>query len=82
MIRPRLRQRLHVKPIRGFSQLHVSGPGWGQYAQMLLSPQVGLAVGESDGIELFLRFCAGLIVGAHPAFFRDDLQFFDQLFSF
>ncbi len=35
------------RPIRGFSQLHVSGTGWGQYGQMLLSPQVGLAIDET-----------------------------------
>jgi predicted alpha-1,2-mannosidase len=35
------------RPIRGFSQLHVSGTGWGQYGQMLLSPQVGLAAEET-----------------------------------
>lgn len=35
------------RPIRGFSQLHVSGTGWGQYGNMLLSPQVGLAIGET-----------------------------------
>lgn len=29
------------KPIRGFSQLHVSGTGWGRYGQILLSPQIG-----------------------------------------
>ncbi len=34
------------EPIRGFSQLHVSGTGWGQYGQVLLSPQVGLSVDE------------------------------------
>jgi predicted alpha-1,2-mannosidase len=31
------------KPIRGFSQLHVSGTGWGQYGCFLVSPQIGLA---------------------------------------
>jgi predicted alpha-1,2-mannosidase len=31
------------QPIRGFSQLHVSGTGWGQYGNLLLSPQVGLS---------------------------------------
>lgn len=36
------------EPIRGFSQLHVSGTGWGKYAQVLLSPQIGLAVGLED----------------------------------
>ncbi|QBE61931.1 GH92 family glycosyl hydrolase [Pseudoduganella lutea] len=30
------------QPIRGFSQLHVSGTGWGQYGNFLISPQVGL----------------------------------------
>lgn len=33
------------KPIRGFSQLHVSGTGWGQYGNFLISPQIGLATG-------------------------------------
>ncbi len=32
------------RPIRGFSQLHVSGTGWGQYGNLLVSPQIGLAV--------------------------------------
>ena len=36
------------KPIRGFSQLHASGTGWGKYGNLLLSPQIGLAV-ASDG---------------------------------
>ncbi|MBC8009268.1 MAG: glycoside hydrolase family 92 protein, partial [Burkholderiales bacterium] len=31
------------RPIRGFSQLHVSGTGWGQYGNLLVSPQIGLA---------------------------------------
>lgn len=35
-------------PIRGFGQLHVSGTGWGKYGQVFISPQVGLAVGESE----------------------------------
>ncbi len=35
-------------PIRGFGQLHVSGTGWGKYGQVFLSPQVGLAVGETE----------------------------------
>ena len=35
-------------PIRGFGQLHVSGTGWGKYGQIFLSPQVGLAVGETE----------------------------------
>lgn len=35
------------QPIRGFGQLHVSGTGWGKYGQIFLSPQVGLAVGET-----------------------------------
>ncbi len=30
------------EPIRGFSQLHVSGTGWGQYGNILVSPQIGL----------------------------------------
>ncbi len=36
------------QPIRGFAQLHVSGTGWGKYGTILLSPQVGLAVGEEE----------------------------------
>ncbi len=36
------------QPIRGFSQTHVSGTGWGQYGNILVSPQVGLAVGETE----------------------------------
>ena len=32
------------KPIRGFSQLHASGTGWGEYGNLLLSPQIGLEV--------------------------------------
>lgn len=36
------------RPIRGFSQLHVSGTGWGTYGQFLLSPQTGLATGEAE----------------------------------
>lgn len=35
-------------PIRGFGQLHVSGTGWGKYGQIFVSPQVGLAVGETE----------------------------------
>lgn len=31
------------RDIRGFSQLHVSGTGWGQYGNFMISPQVGLA---------------------------------------
>ncbi len=31
------------QPIRGFSQLHVSGTGWGQYGNFMISPQIGLA---------------------------------------
>lgn len=31
------------QPIRGFSQLHVSGTGWGQYGNFMVSPQIGLA---------------------------------------
>lgn len=31
------------RPIRGFSQLHVSGTGWGQYGNFLVSPQIGLS---------------------------------------
>ena len=36
------------EPIRGFSQLHASGTGWGKYGQILVSPQTGLAVGETE----------------------------------
>ncbi len=36
------------RPIRGFSQLHVSGTGWGTYGQFLLSPQLGLATGAPE----------------------------------
>lgn len=31
------------QPIRGFSQTHVSGTGWGQYGNLLISPRLGLA---------------------------------------
>ncbi|NWJ51706.1 MAG: glycoside hydrolase family 92 protein [Bacteroidetes bacterium] len=34
--------------IRGFGQLHVSGTGWGKYGQVFVSPQIGLAIGETD----------------------------------
>lgn len=36
------------QPVRGFGQLHVSGTGWGKYGHFLLSPQVGLKVGETE----------------------------------
>lgn len=36
------------QPIRGFSQLHATGTGWGKYGQILISPQTGLAVAERD----------------------------------
>jgi predicted alpha-1,2-mannosidase len=36
------------EPIRGFGQLHVSGTGWGKYGQIFFSPQIGLAIGETD----------------------------------
>lgn len=36
------------QPIRGFGQLHVSGTGWGKYGHFLLSPQVGLSIGETE----------------------------------
>lgn len=36
------------EPIRGFGQLHVSGTGWGKYGQVFFSPQIGLAIGETD----------------------------------
>ncbi|MBM4149229.1 MAG: hypothetical protein FJ224_09300 [Lentisphaerae bacterium] len=32
------------QPIRGFSQFHASGTGWGRYGNLLISPQIGLAV--------------------------------------
>ena len=35
------------QPIRGFGQLHVSGTGWGKYGMIFLSPQIGLAVGDT-----------------------------------
>jgi len=35
------------QPIRGFGQLHVSGTGYGKYGQIFLSPQIGLATGET-----------------------------------
>lgn len=36
------------EPIRGFGQLHVSGTGWGKYGQIFFSPQIGLAIGETE----------------------------------
>ena len=36
------------QPIRGFGQLHVSGTGWGKYGHFLLSPQIGLKIGETE----------------------------------
>lgn len=36
------------RPIRGFSQTHVSGTGWGQYGNLLVSPQIGLATVPSE----------------------------------
>ena len=36
------------RPIRGFGQLHVSGTGWSKYGHFLLSPQVGIAVGQES----------------------------------
>jgi len=36
-----------TQPIRGFGQLHASGTGWGKYGMIFLSPQIGLAVGET-----------------------------------
>ena len=36
------------QPIRGFGQLHATGTGWGKYGQVFVSPQVGLAVGETE----------------------------------
>lgn len=38
----------NFQPIRGFAQLHVSGTGWGKYGQFLVSPQIGLEVGETS----------------------------------
>ena len=38
-----------TRPIRGFAQIHVSGTGGpGKYGNFLLSPQLGLAVGEEE----------------------------------
>lgn len=34
--------------IRGFSQLSVSGTGWGKYGQIFFSPQIGLSIGETQ----------------------------------
>lgn len=36
------------QPIRGFGQLHVSGTGWGTYGQIFFSPQIGVAIGETE----------------------------------
>ena len=36
------------EPVRGFAQLHVTGTGWSKYGQFLLSPQIGLRVGEQE----------------------------------
>ncbi len=36
------------EPIRGFGQLHVSGTGWGTNGQIFISPQTGVAVGETE----------------------------------
>jgi predicted alpha-1,2-mannosidase len=36
------------EPIRGFGQVHVSGTGWGKYGQIFFSPQIGLAIGETE----------------------------------
>jgi len=36
------------EPIRGFCQLSVSGTGWGKYGQIFFSPQIGLAIGETE----------------------------------
>ena len=35
------------EPIRGFGQLHVTGTGWGTNGQIFISPQIGLAVGDT-----------------------------------
>ena len=35
------------QPIRGFSQFHPSGTGWGRYGNILISPQIGIAVAET-----------------------------------
>ncbi len=32
------------RPVRGFSQLHAGGTGWGKYGNLLLSPRLGLEV--------------------------------------
>jgi putative alpha-1,2-mannosidase len=37
-----------TQPIMGFGQMHVSGTGWSKYGHFLISPQVGLAVGQRD----------------------------------
>jgi predicted alpha-1,2-mannosidase len=38
-----------TRPIRGFAQIHVCGTGGpGKYGNFLLSPQLGLALGEAD----------------------------------
>ncbi|MFA6084327.1 GH92 family glycosyl hydrolase [Mucilaginibacter sp.] len=34
--------------IRGFGQIQMSGSGWGSNGQIFLSPQIGLAVGETE----------------------------------
>ena len=34
--------------IRGFSQIHASGTGWGKYGQFLISPQIGLDTGFEE----------------------------------
>lgn len=36
------------KPIMGFGQLHVTSTGWSKYGHVLVSPQVGLAVGKRE----------------------------------
>jgi len=36
------------QPIRGFSQTHVSGTGWGQYGNFLVSPRIGLKTLPQD----------------------------------
>ena len=37
------------QPIRGFSQLHVQGTGWGRYGQLLLSPQTATFTSDEAG---------------------------------
>jgi putative alpha-1,2-mannosidase len=50
------------EPVRGFGQLHATGTGWGEYGQILVSPQVGLEVDETRHDAY-----SGLIRSAVPA---------------